>query len=165
MVKLTFKKKPSPKPQQDTINPLNPKSFTGSKANVFNQHFDFPANQRDNFENNKVNQPGKLVPGGMLIPSGWKTKQCDFGKSQQGKSIHAFVDSKNKTNEEERNEDRKTPKHVFYKAFEIYIYAQIVKVKECFGCPLCPEELEKGEIKEEYKGIIEVHITDGIDMG
>ena len=40
---IDFKKKPSPKPQQDTINPLNPKSFTGSKANVFNQHFNFPA--------------------------------------------------------------------------------------------------------------------------
>ena len=35
----------------------------------------------------------------------------------------------------------------------------------CFGSPLCPEELEKGEIKEDYKDVIEVHITDGIDMG
>ena len=30
---------------------------------------------------------------------------------------------KNKTNEEEKNKGCKIPKHVFYKAFEIYIHA------------------------------------------
>ena len=47
---------------------------------------------------------------------------------------------KNKTNEEEQNEDCKIPKHVFYKAFEIYIHAQIVKV-------LWKSSMSRGAIK------------------
>jgi hypothetical protein len=36
---------------------------------------------------------------------------------------------------------------------------------EAFKCESCPKELERGDTEENYKGVIEVHIADGIDMG
>ena len=44
-------------------------------------------------------------------------------------------------------------------------FTYMLKLWRCIGIHLCPEELEKDEIKEDYKDIIEVHITNGIDMG
>ena len=74
-----------------------------------------------------------------------------FGKSQQGKSINAFIESKNSLNENERDDSRDIPKNHFYKAFEIYIHATKYDTNEAFGCLECPREIEKGETEEDLR--------------
>ena len=51
---IDFNKKPSPMPQENVFNPLNPKIFTGSKANVFKQQFNFPANMKTKLKTIKL---------------------------------------------------------------------------------------------------------------
>ena len=89
-----------------------------------------------------------------------------FGKSQEGKSIDAFINNKNILNSEERGEDLdgNISKQVFLKAFEIYINATQYNTEDAFGCSKCPGELLKGETEDDFENI-EVHISDGIDMG
>jgi hypothetical protein len=88
-----------------------------------------------------------------------------FGKSQQGKSITAFIASKNSLNNEERGEDIKIPNRPFEKAFEIYIHATSYDAQESFNCDSCPTGLKAGETEESFSNVREVHIVDGIDMG
>ena len=88
-----------------------------------------------------------------------------FGKSQEGKSIDAFVNNKNILNCDERGEAGEISKKVFLKAFEIYIHATHYNTEEAFGCNQCPGELEKGEQEDDFENKREVHICDGIDMG
>ena len=68
-----------------------------------------------------------------------------FGKSQEGKSIDAFVNNKNILNCEERGEAGEISKQIFLKAFEIYIHATHYNTEEAFGCNQCPGELMNGE--------------------
>ena len=88
-----------------------------------------------------------------------------FGKSQEGKSIDAFVNNKNILNCDERGEAGEISKKVFLKAFEIYIHATHYNTEEAFGCNQCPGELEKGEQEDDFENKREVHICAGIDMG
>ena len=88
-----------------------------------------------------------------------------FGKSQEGKSIDAFVNAKNDLNSEQRGDKVEIARNVFFKAFEIYIHATKYDVKEAFGCDKCPGELLRGEKETDFDNEIEVHVTDGIDMG
>ena len=88
-----------------------------------------------------------------------------YGTSQEGKSIDAFINNKNDLNCEQRGEDTKITRSVFFKGFEIYIHAIKYDAEEAFGCPKCPCELSRGEKEEDFENIREVHITDGIDMG
>ena len=88
-----------------------------------------------------------------------------YGKSQEGKSIDAFVNNKNILNSEERGDEGNISKLVFYKAFEIYIHAINYVVEDAFGCDLCPSELKEGENEDDYENVRELHICDGIDMG
>ena len=88
-----------------------------------------------------------------------------FGKSQEGKSIDAFVNGKNDLNSELRGDNIKIARDVFFKAFEIYIHATKYDAEEAFGCPKCPGELLKGEKETDFENVKEVHVTDGIDMG
>ena len=68
-----------------------------------------------------------------------------FGKSQEGKSIDAFVNNKNILNCEERGEAGEISKQIFLKAFEIYKHATHYNTEEAFGCNQCPGELMNGE--------------------
>ena len=86
---------------------------------------------------------------------------CIFGKSQEGKSIDAFVNNKNILNCDERGEAGEISKKVFLKAFEIYIHATHYNTEEAFGCNQCPGELEKGEQEDDFENKHEV----GIDIG
>ena len=88
-----------------------------------------------------------------------------FGKSQEGKSIDAFVHNKNILNCDERGEAGEISKQVFLKAFEIYIHATHYNTEDAFGCNQCPGELKKGENEDDFEDEREVHICDGIDMG
>ena len=88
-----------------------------------------------------------------------------FGKSQEGKSIDAFVNNKNILNSEERGDEGTISKQVFLKAFEIYIHAINYVKEDAFGCELCPTELEDGENEDNFEGVRELHVVDGIDMG
>ena len=88
-----------------------------------------------------------------------------FEKSQEGKSIDAFVNNKNIMNCDERGEAGEISKKVFLKAFEIYIHATHYNTEEAFGCNQYPGELEKGEKEDDFENECEVHICDGIDMG
>ena len=74
-----------------------------------------------------------------------------FGKSQQGKSIDAFIENKNALNENERDEKRDISLKQFYKAFEIYIHATKYDTNDAFGCSKCPKELEGGEKEKTLK--------------
>ena len=58
-----------------------------------------------------------------------------FGKSQEGKSIDAFITNKNILNCEERGEDLdgEVSKKVFLKAFEIFIHATQYNKEDAFG--------------------------------
>ena len=91
-----------------------------------------------------------------------------YGKSQEGKSIDAFINNKNSLNSEDRDDTNEIPVKlqikVFQKAFEIYLHATKYDTETAFGCELCPKELMKGESEENYDET-EVHICDGIDMG
>ena len=70
---------------------------------------------------------------------------CIFGKSQEGKSIDAFVNNKNILNCDERGEAGEISKKVFLKAFEIYIHATYYNTEEAFArasvnrSPICPK--------------------------
>ena len=88
-----------------------------------------------------------------------------FGKSQEGKSIDAFVNNKNILNCDERGEAGEISKKVFLKAFEIYKHATHYNTEEAFGCNQCLGELEKGEQEDDFENKREVHICDGIDLG
>ena len=88
-----------------------------------------------------------------------------YGKSQEGKSIDAFVNNKNILNSEERGDEGNISKLVFYKAFEIYIHAINYAVEDAFGCELCPTALKEGENEDNFEDIRELHVVDGIDMG
>ena len=89
-----------------------------------------------------------------------------IGKSQEGKSIDAFINN-NILNSEERGEEiiGEVSKNVFLKAFEIYIHATQYNTEYAFGCNKCPGELLKGETEDNFGNVREVHISDGIDMG
>ena len=87
-----------------------------------------------------------------------------YGKSQEGKSIDAFVNNKNSLNSEDRDDTNEIPIKVFQKAFEIFLHATKYDTEKAFGCDMCPKELKKGECEEDFTET-EVHICDGIDMG
>ena len=88
-----------------------------------------------------------------------------YGKSQEGKSIDAFINNKNALNSEERGDKGELSKSIFQKAFEIFIHATHYDVDYAFGCEKCPKELIGDENEDDFVDIKEVHICDGIDMG
>jgi len=53
---------------------------------------------------------------------------------------------------------------VFNEAYGKFVF-MLETEDESFKCNSCPQELEKGDTEENYKGIVDVHIADGIDMG
>ena len=53
---------------------------------------------------------------------------------------------------------------IFNTAFHVYLLAIKYSLEIGFGCPKCPSELGKGELEEDFDAV-EVHISDGIDMG
>ena len=53
---------------------------------------------------------------------------------------------------------------VFEEAYGKFVF-MLDTSNKAFECNSCPKELEKGDTEENYKGVIDVHIADGIDMG
>ena len=88
-----------------------------------------------------------------------------YSTSQSGKSLDSFISQKNSLNRRHCDIDRDIPRHVFYKAFEIFIFSLNYDAKVAFHCLDCPEPLDKNESEEDYPEVCEVHITDGVDMG
>ena len=76
------------------------------------------------------------------------------------------MESLNNMNREKRDDSNKTLLiNIFKKAYETYQNGIIYNKKEAFGCNLCPQELRKGELEEDFRDVIECHINDGIDRG
>lgn len=88
-----------------------------------------------------------------------------FGKSQEGKSLDAFIESLNSLNEKERGITRKIPKNVVFKSFEIYLHTTKYDKEKGFECQKCPKELENNETEEDYPDDIDAHLVDGVNMG
>ena len=88
-----------------------------------------------------------------------------YGKSQEGKSIDAFINDKNALNSEERGDKGELSMSIFQKAVEIFIHATHYDVDSAFSCEKCPKELIGDENEDSFVDIKEVHICDGIDMG
>ena len=87
-----------------------------------------------------------------------------FGSGSSGKSLRSFVDAKNSLNCDQRGSTRHIDFYQTRIAFHIYLNAIKYDPKIGYGCPKCPDELEKDENEEDFDDI-ECHISDGIDMG
>ena len=87
-----------------------------------------------------------------------------FGTGSCGKSLDSFVSSKNSLNCDQRGSMRHIEIQPFRIAFHIYLNALKYDPEIGFGCTKCPTELAKGEHEDDFDDI-EIHISDGVDMG
>ena len=81
-----------------------------------------------------------------------------------GLAQNAFVTSKNELNVMIRGSEATVPRHIFCKGYEIFMHSIRYNRKEAWDCYQCPSELDANEREEDFDDI-EVHISDGIDMG
>ena len=78
----------------------------------------------------------------------------------------AFVQGKNDVNQVIRGQETDIPRHVFRKAYEIFLHSIIYDKELAWGCDSCPKPLSSSSSKREAEfADIECHISDGINMG
>ena len=83
-----------------------------------------------------------------------------------GSTQNGFLQSKNEINKIVRGQEMEIPKHVFRKAYEIFIHAIEYNIELAWNCRLCPEPLDtKAGEREDQFDQFECHISDGINMG
>ena len=58
----------------------------------------------------------------------------------------------------------KLSRFIFHKGYEIFIHSLDYDIKNAWTCDKCPKSLNVGEREEDFDDV-EVHISDGIDMG
>ena len=83
-----------------------------------------------------------------------------------GTTQHAFIQSKNDINIVIRGQENEITNRVFRKGYEIFIHSLKYDKKDAWGCDDCPKPLinNKKQREEDFDDV-EVHVSDGINMG
>ena len=83
-----------------------------------------------------------------------------------GNTQNAFIQCKNDVNLLVRGENIEIPRHIFHKAFEIFLHSLSYDLELAWSCKMCPKPLDiSSNLKEHDFDSNEVHISDGINMG
>ena len=83
-----------------------------------------------------------------------------------GTTQNSFVQSKNDINLMIRGQDNEISRGIFRKGYEIFIHSLKYNNEQAWGCELCPKPIDLNAKKcEEDFDEIEVHVSDGINMG
>ena len=83
-----------------------------------------------------------------------------------GTTQNSFVQSKNDMNYIVRGQENRIPPWIFRKGYEIFIHALVYEKDKAWNCTDCPKPILTGsKEKEEAFEDVEVHISDGINMG
>ena len=87
-----------------------------------------------------------------------------FSVMSGGVAQNSFVTSKNDLNVNIRGDKDKLSRFIFHKGYEIFIHSLDYDIKNAWTCDKCPKSLNVGEREEDFDDL-EVHISDGIDLG